>query len=75
MDATILSPDAETPGRFIARGYGSTKVRAVYQGREVDAAVEVAGQRFAKVTVSTLSQVGTRYLRHDRAGADGQVGR
>jgi hypothetical protein len=59
MDLTVLRPDPDTPGRFVAKGYGTTKVRAAYQGREASAVVEVAGQRFTNVTVSTSSQVGT----------------
>ena len=54
LDPTVLAPDPNAPGRFVAKGYGSTKIHAETQGREVDATVEVTGQRFAKVTVLTF---------------------
>ena len=49
MDANVLAPDARFPGRFVAKAFGGTQIRAVYRGREVLADVTVTGRRFAEV--------------------------
>jgi len=46
-DPNVLAPDA--PGRFVAKGFGSTQLRAEYRGREAFSKVTVTGNRFMKV--------------------------
>jgi hypothetical protein len=55
MNANVLAADPDAPGRFVAKGYGATQVRAVFRGHEVFASVEVTGQRFDRV-ISTLDE-------------------
>ena len=50
MDPNVLTPDPQNPGRFVAKAFGGTQVRALYRGREAVATVEVTGKRFVSVT-------------------------
>lgn len=56
MDEDVLAADPKRPGRFIARAFGGTQIRASYRGREALAEVTVAGKRF--VLVDTTLNVG-----------------
>ncbi len=49
MDPAVVSPEPGLPGQFIARGLGSTQIRATYGGKEAFASVTVAGDRFMQV--------------------------
>ena len=51
-DPHVLAPDPQIPGRFIAKDYGGTQVRAVYRGHEALANVTISGKRFTSVNTS-----------------------
>jgi hypothetical protein len=60
-DPSILEPTPETPGQFIAKGQGQTKLRATYRGMEVAPATvsitDVAqGQRFQDVRTALANR-------------------
>lgn len=48
-DPTILAADDQLPDRFVARGVGSTQIRALYGGREAVAEVRIGGKWFVNV--------------------------
>lgn len=54
-DVNVLAPDPAAPGRFIAREFGATQIRAVYRGREALVNVSVSGKRFLSVN-TTLNE-------------------
>jgi len=49
MDDSVLTPDPDVPGQFLAKSFGSTQVRAEYRGREAFARVTVSGKLFENV--------------------------
>jgi hypothetical protein len=56
MDETILVPESQEAGRFLARSLGRTQVRARHGDREAFADVSVVGERFAAVKTSISQQ-------------------
>ncbi len=48
-DPTVLAPDGDNPGRFVAKAFGETPIRAEYRGKETFATVIVTGKRFLRV--------------------------
>jgi hypothetical protein len=54
-DPSVLAPDPASPGRFIARDFGATQLRALYRGCEGVVNVNVSGKRFLSVT-TTLNE-------------------
>ena len=61
LDARVLAPDPQIPGRFLAVGPGRTQVRAVYGARGLYAEVTVAGSRFQHFEPSIVKEVGTSF--------------
>jgi hypothetical protein len=55
LDPEILAADDSRAGRFVARSFGQTQVRAVYRGQEAFAEATVTGDRFAVVRTSLRS--------------------
>jgi hypothetical protein len=52
LDPNVLVVDPQYPGRFVAKGFGQTQVRAEYRGREAYAKVMVSGKRFESVNAT-----------------------
>jgi len=49
MDPSVLAPDPQYPGRFVARSIGGTEIRATYRGKEAFCSVTISGRRFEQV--------------------------
>jgi hypothetical protein len=75
LDANVLAPDPQSPGRFVAKSFGATQIRAVYRGKEAVAKVDVSGKRFVRVTTELYPEnqyfeVGVKVL---AAGSEGPL--
>jgi hypothetical protein len=76
MDEKILAPEPATPGQFVAKAQGQTKLRATYRGGEALATVSITGKRFVDVKAAINTEGKDDFdvnIAVQAAGAEGEL--